>query len=65
MKDLEKELDLDWTSDLLGDFIKEGCDLETILEMDRILVEHGIDWISENYSRETIYLLILARYKKM
>lgn len=65
MKDLQKELDLDWISDIQGDLIKEGCELETILENDRILLEHGIDWISENYSRETIYLLILARFKKM
>lgn len=65
MTELQKELDLDWISDIQGDLIKEGCELETILENDRILLEHGIDWISENYSRETIYLLILARFKKM
>jgi len=65
MTELQKELDLDWISDIQGDLIKEGCELETILENDRILLEHGIDWISENYSRETIYLLILARLRKM
>lgn len=65
MTELQKELDLDWISDIQGDLIKEGCELETILENDRILLEHGIDWISENYSRETIYLLILARFRKM
>ena len=65
MTELQKELDLDWISDIQGDLIEEGCELETILENDRILLEHGIDWISENYSRETIYLLILARFKKM
>lgn len=65
MKDLEKELDLDWISDIQGDLIEEGYILETILENDRIMLEHGIDWISENYSRETIYQLLLARFKKM
>mgnify|MGYP006874630300 CR=1 FL=1 len=65
MKDLQKELDLDWLSDIQGDCIEEGYYLETILENDRILLENGIDWISENYSRETIYQLILARFKKM
>lgn len=65
MKDLEKELDLDWISDIQGDLIEEGYILETILENDRIMLEHGIDWISENYSRKTIYQLLLARFKKM
>lgn len=65
MKDLEKELDLDWISDIQGDLIEEGYSLETILENDRIMLEHGIDWISENYSRKTIYQLLLARFKKM
>lgn len=65
MKDLEKELDLDWISDIQGDLIEEGYILETILENDRIMLEHGIDWISENYSRKTIYQLLLARFKKL
>lgn len=65
MKDLQKELDLDWISDIQGDLIEEGYSLETILENDRIMLEHGIDWISENYSRKTIYQLLLARFKKM
>lgn len=65
MKDLEKELDLDWIWDIQGDLIEEGYILETILENDRIMLEHGIDWISENYSRKTIYQLLLARFKKM
>lgn len=65
MKELKQELDLDWISDIQGDCIKEGCSLETILENDRILLKNGIDWISENYSRETIYQLLLARFKKM
>lgn len=65
MKDLQKELDLDWISDIQGDLIEEGYILETILENDRIMLEHGIDWISENYSRKTIYQLLLARFKKM
>lgn len=65
MKDLEKELDLDWIWDIQGDLIEEGYILETILENDRIMLEHGIDWISENYSRKTIYQLLLARFKKL
>lgn len=65
MTELQKELDLDWMSDIQGDLIEEGCELETILENDRILLERGIDWISENYSRETIYQLLLARFRKM
>lgn len=65
MTGLQKELDLDWISDIQGDLIEEGCSLETILENDRILLENGIDWISENYSRKTIYQLIVARFKKM
>ena len=70
MKDLEKELDLDWISDCQGDlfywFVRgEEQALEDLVENDRILLEHGIDWISENYSRETIYQLLLARFKKM
>lgn len=65
MKDLQKELDLDWISDIQGDLIEEGYSLETILENDRIMLEHGIDWISENYSRKTIYQLLLARFKKL
>lgn len=65
MKDLEKELDLDWIWDIQGDLIEEGYILETILENDRIMLEHGIDWISENYSRKTIYQLLLARFRKM
>lgn len=65
MKELKQELDLGWISDIQGDCIEEGCSLEIILENDRILLENGIDWISENYSRETIYQLLLARFKKM
>lgn len=65
MTELQKELDLDWISDIQGDLIEEGYSLETILENDRIMLEHGIDWISENYSRKTIYQLLLARFKKM
>ena len=60
--------ELDRISDCQGDlfywFVRgEEQALEDLVKNDKVLLEHGIDWVREMYSVENLYT-ILARFKK-
>lgn len=60
-KKTKEELDLisDCQEDLFYWFVRgEEKALEELVKNDKVLLEHGIDWIRERYSVENLYTIL-------